>query len=100
VEALRCPGHPVLLVLEHIQRQEFAAIVRAVPTNGAVAVGRDRQTAVTADVDRPDSGRHGTSPDQLALCVERAKVPLRSKHETTAIWMNGQASRYLMRKQV
>ena len=91
VEALRCPGDPVLPVREHIQRKEFAAIVHAVPANGAVAIACDHQTAVTADVDRPDGGRCGTSPNQAAIRVESPEVPISSKHESTAVRFYRQA---------
>src|SRR5262245_16914584 len=80
VEALGRPGDPVLLVGEHIQSQEFAAIVHAVPTDGAVAIGSDRQSTITADVDRPDNGRHAPLPELLALCVNRAGTsPLQAR---------------------
>ena len=62
VEALGRPGDPVLLVLKHIQSQEFAAIVHAVPADGAVAIGRDHQSAITGDVDRPGYARHSALP--------------------------------------
>ena len=35
VEALRCPGHPVGFVGEQVKGEQLAAIVHAVPANGA-----------------------------------------------------------------
>src|SRR5262249_40369092 len=96
VEALGRPGDPVLLVREHKQSQEFAAIVHAVPTDCAVAIGRDYQSAVTGDVDRPDYARRSTLPEALILPVNRSQIPVRSKHESTSVRMDCQASRVLV----
>jgi hypothetical protein len=49
-----------------------------VPTDGAVAICRDHQSAVTADVDPPDCARHFTLPELLTLGVDRSQIPFRS----------------------
>src|SRR5262249_9408685 len=92
VKALGRPSDPVLFVCEHKQSQEFAAIVHAVPTNGAVAIGRNHQSTVTCDVDPPHRARHIALPEVLTIEVDRPQAPIRSKHESTSIWVDCEAS--------
>src|SRR5262249_6758225 len=63
-------------------------------------MGRDHQSAVTADVDPPDCARHFTGPEVLTLRVDGAQVPIRSKHKSTSIRMDCQAPRSLAPRQI
>ena len=88
VKAFGRPSDPVLLVCEHKQSQEFAAIIHAMPADGAVAIGRNHQSTITAYAHPPHRARHFLLPELFTLGVERSQGPFRSKHKTSAVWMN------------
>ena len=96
VEPLRRPGDPVRLVRQRHEGEQFHPVGHAVPADGAVAIGRDNEPAVAADVDRPDDAGHGAAPELRALRIEGAQGPLCPQHEAVAIRMHREATGHLI----
>ena len=85
VEPLLGPKHPVGLVRQHLQREQLAPVVSAVPAYRAVAIGRDHNPSIPAGVDGPDLAARLPSPFDCSSVVVRRKSKTRTEKESFAV---------------
>jgi DNA (cytosine-5)-methyltransferase 1 len=51
-------------------RLQSAAVIHTVPSDGAIGIGCNHQSAVAGDVDGPNCAGYLASPKELALCID------------------------------
>src|SRR4051812_19105718 len=93
IEALGGPGDPVGAVAQDHKGQEFAAIIDAMPSDGAVTVCSHHDSAAAGDIDRPNIAWRFIVPKELAFGVIAGKIEAAAENKAAFIRRDRKASR-------